>query len=102
MIQEDLIRKCLTSDEWLAGQVKAVTESMWPPTPWPPMDDEAYRLQAKELFMNKLLPDTMRGLMGGAATSQALEVVFEALQDQRVAKGILVALMSDVLRALQM
>jgi hypothetical protein len=66
------------------------------------MDDDAYRLQAKELFMNKLLPDAMRGLMGGAATSQALEVVFEALQDQKVAKGILVALMSDVLRALQM
>jgi hypothetical protein len=39
--------------------------------------------------------------MGGAATSQALEVVFAALQDQRVAKGILVALMCDIIRALQ-
>jgi hypothetical protein len=39
--------------------------------------------------------------MGGAATSQALEIVFEALQDQRVAKGILVALMCDIIRTLQ-
>jgi len=101
MIQEDLIKNCLTSDDWIAGQIKAVTDSMWPPTPWPPMDDEAYKVQAQELFINKMLPETMRGLMGGAATSQALEVVFEALQDQRVAKGILVALMCDVIRALQ-
>lgn len=101
MIQEDLIKKCLSSDDWIASQVKAVTDSMWPPTPWPPMDDEAYKLQAKELFINKMLPETMRGLMGGAATTQALEIVFEALQDQRVAKGILVALMCDVIRALQ-
>ena len=101
MIQEDLINKCLTSDDWLASQVKAVTESMWPTAPWPPMDDEAYRIHAKELFMTKMLPETMRGLMGGAATTQALEIVFEALQDQRVAKGILVALMCDVIRALQ-
>ena len=101
MIQEDLISKCLTSDEWLASQVKAVTESMWPTTPWPAIDDEAYRIQAKALFMTKMLPETMRGLMGGAATTQALEIVFEALQDQRVAKGIFVALMCDVIRALQ-
>jgi len=102
MIQEDLIKRCLTSDEWIAGQVKAVTESMWPPVPWPQINDEAYRIQAKELFMTKMLPETMRGLMGGAATTQALEIVFEALQDQRVAKGILVALMCDVIRAIQM
>lgn len=101
MIQEDLINKCLTSDAWFASQVKAATESMWPSVPWPPIDDEAYKIQAKELFMTKMLPETMRGLMGGAATSQALEVVFEALQDQRVAKGLLVALMCDVIRALQ-
>lgn len=101
MIQEDLIKNCLTSDDWIASQVKAVTDSMWPPTPWPPMDDEAYKIQAKELFVNKMLPETMRGLMGGAATTQALEIVFEALQDQRVAKGILVALMCDVIKALQ-
>jgi len=101
MIQEDLIDKCLASDDWLASQVNAVTESMWPTAPWAPMDDEAYRIRAKELFTTKMLPETMRGLMGGAATTQALEIVFDALQDQRVAKGILVALMCDVIRALQ-
>lgn len=101
MIQEDLIKKCLTSDEWLASQVKAITESMWPSKPVPAIDDEAYRIQAKELFLTKMLPETMRGLMGGAATTQALEIVFEALQDQRIAKGIMVALMCDVIRALQ-
>ena len=101
MIQDDLINKCLTSDDWLASQVKAITESVWPTAPWPPMDEEAYRIRAKELFMTKMLPETMRGLMGGTATTQALEIVFEALQDQRVAKGILVALMCDVIRALQ-
>ena len=101
MIQEDLINKCLTSDDWLANQVKAVTGSMWPTAPWPPTDEEANRIHAKELFMTKMLPETMRGLMGGVATTQALEIVFEALQDQRVAKGILVALMCDVIRALQ-
>jgi hypothetical protein len=101
MLQEDLINKCLASDDWLASQVKAVTESMFPSIPFAPIDDAAYKVQAKELFMSKMLPETMRGLMGGAATSQALEVVFEALQDQRVAKGILVALMCDIIRALQ-
>ena len=101
MIQDDLINKCLTSDDWLASQVKAVTESMWPSTPYPLIDDNAYKIQAKELFLTKILPETMRGLMGGAATTQALEIVFEALQDQRVAKGVLVALMCDALRALQ-
>jgi hypothetical protein len=101
MIQDDLINKCLTSDDWLASQVKAVTESVWPTAPWPPMDEETYRIRAKELFTTKMLPETMRGLMGGTATTQALEIVFEALQDQRVAKGILVALMCDVIRALQ-
>lgn len=100
-LQEDLITKCLTSDDWIAGQVKAMTESIWPANPWPAIDDAAYKVQAKELFMTKALPETMRGLMGGAATSQALEIVFEALQDQRVAKGILVALMCDIIRTLQ-
>ena len=100
-IQEDLISKCLTSDDWIAGQVKAVTESIWPTNPWPQIDDAAYKVRAKELFMTKMLPETMRGLMGGAATSQALEIVFEALQDQTVAKGILVALMCDIIRTLQ-
>jgi hypothetical protein len=47
--------------------------------------------------MNKVLPETMRGLISGAAMTQALEVVFEVLQDQRIAKGILVLLMCDVL-----
>ena len=101
MIQEDMIKKCLTSDEWLAGQVKMMTEAIWPPMPWPPIDDDAYKRQAKELFLTKLVPETMRGLMGGAATTQALEIVFEALQDQKVSKGIIVALMCDVIRALQ-
>ena len=78
-----------------------MTESIWPANPWPPIDDAAYKVQAKELFMMRGLPETMRGLMGGAATSQALEIVFEALQDQRVAKGILVALMCDIIRTLQ-
>jgi len=78
-----------------------MTESIWPANPWPPIDDAAYKVQAKELFMARGLPETMRGLMGGAATSQALEIVFEALQDQRVAKGILVALMCDIIRTLQ-
>jgi hypothetical protein len=102
MIQEDLINKCLASDEWIASQVKMITDSLWPAAPYPPIDDKAYKIQAKDLFMTKLLPETMRGLMGGAATSQALEIVFEALQDQRVAKGILVALMCDVIRAVQL
>jgi len=101
MLQEDLINKCLASDDWLSSQVKAVTEAMFPSVPPTPIDDAAYKVQAKELFMTKLLPETMRGLMGGAATSQALEVVFEALQDQRVAKGIMVALMCDTIRSLQ-
>jgi hypothetical protein len=30
-----------------------------------------------------------------------LEIVFEALQEEKVAKGLLVALMCDVIRALQ-
>lgn len=101
MIQEDLIKKCLTSDEWLASQVRTMTEALWPTVPWPPIDDEAYKRQAKELFLTKMVPETMRGLMGGAATTQALEIVFEALQDQRVAKGIMIALMCDIIRALQ-
>ena len=101
MLQEDLITKCLASDDWLSYQVKAVTEAMFPSVPPVPIDDAVYKVQAKELFMTKILPETMRGLMGGAATSQALEVVFEALQDQRVAKGIMVALMCDIIRALQ-
>ena len=101
MIQEDLINKCLTSDDWLAGQIKAMTASVWPSTPWPPIDDEKYKVQARDLFLSKTLPDTMRGLMGGAATNQALELVFDALQEECVAKGIMVALMCDVIRALQ-
>ena len=102
MIQEDLINKYLASDEWIATQIKSVTDSIWPSAPVPPIDEKMYRGQAKELFMTKMLPETMRGLMGGTATSQALEIVFEALQDQRVAKGILVALMCDVIRAIQL
>jgi len=37
----------------------------------------------------------------GEADVEDLEIVFEALQDQRVAKGILVALMCDIIRTLQ-
>jgi Sorting nexin C terminal/PXA domain/PX domain len=101
MIQEDLIEKCLTSDDWIAGQVKTMTEAVWPSVPWPPIDDERYKIEAKALFLNKMVPETTKGLMGGAATSQALEIVFEALQEEKVAKGLLVALMCDVIRALQ-
>jgi hypothetical protein len=77
-----------------AEQLKA-----WPP---PPSEEEkaATRAKARRLLMERGLPPALTGVMGNAASREALGRVFDCLQVEEVARGLMFGLMMQLLRVL--
>ncbi|KAI9762541.1 MAG: hypothetical protein M4579_000344 [Chaenotheca gracillima] len=56
--------------------------------------------RAKKLLMERGVPQALRGVMGAAATGEALGRVWDCLQAQRVARGLVFGVMLQGIRAL--
>jgi len=72
---------------------------LWPPEPGPE-EREALRVRARRLLVERGMPAALTGVMGSAATGEALGRVFDALQVEKVARGLVFGLMLQALRVI--
>jgi len=73
--------------------------TLWPPEP-SPEEKEALRVKARRLLVERGMPAALTGVMGNAATGEALGRVFDALQVEKVARGLVFGLMLQALRVI--
>ena len=106
LMQESMI-DANTSDDALGSYLTKLRENSlptedelktWPP---PPSDAEKERLRekARNLFVQRGLPQALTSVMGAAASREALEKVFDCLQVDVVARGFVFAVFLQALRA---
>ena len=72
---------------------------LWPPEPSAD-EKEALRVKARRLLVERGMPVALTGVMGMAATGEALGRVFDALQVEKVARGLVFGLMLQALRVI--
>lgn len=72
---------------------------MWPSEQMAEEEKESLRLRARRLLVERGMPDALRGVMGAAASAECLGRVFDCLQDGRVARGLVFAVVLQGVRA---
>lgn len=95
-----------TSDAGLAAQLRKVRENMMPTEQelanWPAAltsdEKEKLRVKARRLLIQSGVPAALRGVMGQAATGEVLGRVFDCLQIEEVARGLIFGLILQVVR----
>jgi hypothetical protein len=105
LIQKSVI-DASTSDSGIADQLRKVRENMMPTeqelAAWPAElttdEKEQLRIKARRLLIQSGLPAALMGVMGQAATGEALGRVFDCLQIEEVARGLLFGLILQVVR----
>jgi hypothetical protein len=108
LIQESLLDSNL-SDHGIAAHIYKLRENTLPTTEelerWKveypektEAEKEALREKAKALLVTKGMPQALTSVMGAAASGQALGRVFECLQVERVARGLVFGLLLQGLR----
>ncbi len=96
-----------TSDAGLASHLTKLRENSlpteeelkaWPP---PPTEEEkaTLRLKARKLLVERGMPQALTSVMGAAASGEALGRVFDCLQVEQVARGLMFALILQGIRA---
>lgn len=96
-----------TSDAGLAFHLTKLRENSlpteeelkaWPP---PPTEEEKakLRLKARKLLVEQGMPQALTSVMGAAASGEALGRVFDCLQVEQVARGLVFALILQGIRA---
>lgn len=98
----------MTSDISIAASIRAIRANALPTEDelkaWPaPMSDEEkekLRVKARKLLCERGMPVALTGVMGMQASSEALGRVFDALQMEKVARGLVFGLMIQALRGL--
>ncbi|KAH7193546.1 sorting nexin C terminal-domain-containing protein [Fusarium flagelliforme] len=105
---QSLIQKSVidanTSDSGIAEQLRKVRENMMPTeqelATWPAEltadEKEQLRIKARRLLIQSGLPAALMGVMGQAATGEALGRVFDCLQIEEVARGLIFGLVLQV------
>jgi len=95
------------SDRGLAMHVNKLRENTLP-TPeelakWPKEmtaeEKEKLRIKARKLLVERGMPQALTSVMGAAASGEALGRVFDCLQVQHVARGLIFALLLQAIRA---
>lgn len=95
-----------TSDAGIAAQLRKVRENAMPSEKeranWPAEltdeEKEKLRVKARQLLIRSGVPAALMGVMGQAATSEALGRVFDCLQIEEVARGFVFGLLLQVVR----
>ncbi|CCF40317.1 PX domain-containing protein [Colletotrichum higginsianum] len=105
MMQESVI-DANTKDEGLAYHLRKLRENTMPTdeerAAWPAeMTDEEkekLRVKARNLLIKRGVPAALSGVMGQAATTDALGRIFDSLQIEEVARGFMFGMMLQAVR----
>ena len=97
-----------TSDAGVAAHVRALEANALPtdeqlkawPAPLTDEEKERLRVKARRLLVDRGLPRALTSVMGGVASAEALGKVFEALQVEKVARGLVYGLFMQAVRAI--
>lgn len=96
------------SDAGVAAHLRKIRENVMPTdaerSEWPEEmtaeDKEKLRIKARQLLIRSGVPAALMGVMGQAATSEALGRVFDCLQIEEVARGLMFGLLLQFVRPL--
>lgn len=97
-----------TSDAGIAAHLKKIRENAMPTeaerAEWPAEltaeEKEKLAIRARELLIKSGVPAALMGVMGQAATGEALGRVFDCLQIEEVARGLIFGLISQAVKVL--
>jgi PXA domain/Sorting nexin C terminal/PX domain len=107
LLQDSVIDANFVSDTGLAGHLSKLRENTLPTEEelkkWPPVmtaaDKEKLRVKARKLLVERGMPQALTSVMGSAASGEALGRVFDCLQVEEVARGLIFALLLQALKA---
>jgi hypothetical protein len=97
-----------TSDGGIAAHLKKLRENTLPTeqerAAWPaemtPEEKENLRVKARKLLIESGVPAALMGVMGQAATSEALGRLFDCLQIEEVARGLMFGVILQAVRTI--
>ncbi|KAK9451955.1 PXA domain-containing protein [Limtongia smithiae] len=103
-VQKDIVDK-YSSEEELSRKLHDVINAVWPDAERTAMkeqakaalDSRALKEEARKMFISNAMPDAIKSVMGTAASAQALEYVFDVLQNKNIARGLVLDLLMDVI-----
>jgi hypothetical protein len=106
LIQDSVIASN-TSDTGIATQLRKLRENTMPTEEelkaWPAEmsmeEKERLRIKARKLLVERGVPAALTGVMGQAATGEAMGRVFDCLQIEEVARGLTFGLLLQCVRA---
>jgi hypothetical protein len=107
LIQDSIIVSN-TSDSGVATHLRKLRENTLPTEEelktWPPEpsmeEKERLRIKARKLLIDRGVPAALTGVMGQAATAEAMGRIFDCLQVEEVARGLMFGLLLQGLRAI--
>ncbi|KAG0651824.1 hypothetical protein D0Z07_1089 [Hyphodiscus hymeniophilus] len=106
LIQESVIA-ANTSDTGIAAHLRRLRENTLPTEEelktWPAEmsmeEKERLRIKARKLLVERGVPTALTGVMGQAATGEAMGRIFDCLQVEEVARGLIFGLLLQGVRA---
>ena len=106
LIQDSVIASN-TSDAGIATHLRKLRENTLPTEEelkaWPPEmsleENERLRIKARKLLVERGVPAALSGVMGQVATGEAMGRVFDCLQVEEVARGLIFGLLLQGVRA---
>ncbi|KAG8158630.1 hypothetical protein KVR01_011752 [Diaporthe batatas] len=107
MIQDSVI-EANSSDEGIAAHLRKLRENTLPTEEelkaWPPEssqeEKEKLREKARRLLIQSGVPAALSGVMGQNATNEALGRIFDCLQIEEVARGLMFGIMLQAMRVI--
>lgn len=107
LVQESVITSN-TSDAGIASHLRKIRENTMPTEEelkaWPeelsPEEKTKLRVRARKLVIERGIPPALAGVMGQAATGEAVGRVFDCLQNENVARGLMFGLLLQGARAI--
>lgn len=106
LIQDSVIAENIT-DASIAANLRKLRENTLPTEEelkaWPPEmtmeEKERLRVKARKLLIERGVPAALTGVMGQAATGEAMQRIFDALQVEEMARGLIFGLLLQAVRA---
>ncbi|KAI9643403.1 hypothetical protein NHQ30_008022 [Ciborinia camelliae] len=100
-LMQDSFIAAYTSDEGIASSLQKLRENALPTEvelkTWPAEmsseDKEKLKIKARKLLLERGMPLALTGVMGQAATGEALGKVFDCLQREDIARGLIFGLL---------
>lgn len=107
LIQDSVIASN-TSDSGIASHLKRLRENTMPTEEelkaWPkemmPEEKERLRIKARKLLVERGVPTALTGVMGQAATGEAMGRVFDCLQIEEVNQGLMFGILLQCVRVI--